>query len=256
MARSISSSRQKPKLVTAQQIQDDSDIPKVVTAKSKVTINHLCSFKPLTQNQQKVFESFKNDRHIVLDGCPGTGKTMCALYLSLYDILALKKYKHVVIIKSITPTKNIGFLPGSLEEKIAVYEQPYKDLCKELFIQEVHTPYEKLQEQKILQFMSTSFLRGATINDSIVIIDESQNLNFQEACSAITRIGRNSKLILCGDYFQSDLEKDSEKRGYLDVKKILKNMPSVDFVEFGIEDIVRSSFVADFIKSKIKLGFQ
>lgn len=210
----------------------------------------------MTPTQERLFDNFHTDQHIVADGCPGTGKTFVAMYKSFQEVLINRKYEKIVIIRSIVPSRDIGFLPGSLEEKVSVYEQPYRDICKDLFVSTIPSPYEKCQEQGILEFMPTSFIRGTTFNDAIIIIDEAQNLEFNEASSVITRVGRNCKLVVCGDYFQSDLTKKSEKDGYNHIKKILLSMNSIDLYTFGVEDIVRSGFVREFIKAKIKLGYQ
>lgn len=235
----------------------DRDVPKLHTAKSRLRADHLNKFEPMTYTQERLFNNFYSQQHIVADGCPGTGKTFVAMYKSFQEILINRRYEKIVIVRSIVPTRDIGFLPGSLEEKIAVYEQPYKDICKDLFSYSVQDPYAKCVEQGILEFMPTSFIRGTTINDAIIIVDEAQNLTLQEASSIITRVGKNSKLILCGDYYQTDLgAKKGEKTGYPEIKQILQSMNSVDYYSFGVEDIVRSGFVKEFIKAKIKLGYQ
>lgn len=235
---------------------NDTDIPKLYTAKSRLKAEHLVKFDPMTPTQERMFKDFHSDQHVVADGCPGTGKTFVAMYKSFQEILINRKYSRIVIVRSIVPTRDIGFLPGSLEEKVSVYEQPYKDICKDLFVPTITDPYSKCQEQGIIEFMPTSFIRGTTFNDAIIIVDEAQNLEFSEASSVLTRVGRNCKLVICGDFYQSDLTKKSEKEGYNNIKEILRTMNSVDFYSFGVGDIVRSGFVKEFIRAKIKLGYQ
>lgn len=246
--------RLKPTLL--QQQNNNIPVPTLATPRSKLKADHLKKFSPLTHNQQRLFDSIHSEQHVIADGYPGTGKTWCSMYCAFKEVLIERNYSKIVIIRSIVPTRDIGFLKGTLEEKVAIYEQPYKDICSDLFLPGIQDPYTKCKEQGIIEFMPTSFIRGTTINDAIIIIDEAQNLEFSEASSVITRVGKNSKLILCGDYYQSDLQKKSEKDGYLNIKKILETMNDVDFIHFDTSDIVRSGFVKKFILAKIKLGFQ
>jgi phosphate starvation-inducible protein PhoH len=161
-------------------------------------------------------------------------------------------YKALYFVRSIVPTRDIGFLKGDDKEKIAVYEAPYKAICGELF-NKVDS-YDMLKNQGAVSFISTSFIRGLTLNDCIIIVDEFENLSFHELDSIITRMGNNSKIIFCGDYTQSDLTKTNEKNGCLDFMKILKSMNDFTFIEFGIEDIVRGKTVKNYIINKYKLG--
>ena len=227
-------------------------VPQLVTTRSKIRPEHLTQISPLTETQETLFDLFESDSHIVLDGFAGCGKTFVSLYLALREVLINKQYKKIVIIRSIVPSRDIGFLPGSLEEKVAVYEAPYVSIFTELLAREIPEPYKKLQEQRVIEFMPTSFLRGTTINDSIIVVDESQNLNAHELDTVITRVGQNSKLILCGDYTQSDLDK-KEKDGYLKILNILKSMYGVSTITFGEDDIVRSQFVKSYIIAKNRL---
>lgn len=249
-------------LLDLQSVQKDSkptvekSIPSLATPRSRIKADHLVKHSPLTQTQEKLFEAFSDNYNIVADGCPGTGKTYVSMYCALQDVLVNRKYSKIVIIRSIVPSREIGFLPGSIEEKISVYEQPYKDACRDLFVNTISTPYDKCKEQGLIEFMPTSFVRGTSINDAIIILDEVQNLNFSEASTILTRVGRNSKIILCGDFYQTDLNRKGDQSGYPDIKNIMKTMNSVRFIEFNENDIVRSGFVKEFIKAKIKLGYQ
>lgn len=214
----------------------------------------LKEFPPLTESQKEVFRNFDNDEHLVLHGLAGTGKSFISLYLALRQVLTgSSDFNKIVIVRSVVPTREVGFLPGSVKEKIKVYEQPYETICTELFGRA--DAYNILKTKNYVEFMSTSFIRGITLDNCIVIVDEVQNMLFGELDSVITRIGKNSKLILCGDFRQSDLQKDIDRKGLLDILKILKAMDYFKYVEFSERDIVRSDFVKQYIIQKSRLGF-
>jgi len=214
----------------------------------------LKDFSPLTESQKEVFRNFDNDEHLVLHGLAGTGKSFISLYLALRQVLTgSADFNKIVIVRSVVPTREVGFLPGSVKEKIKVYEQPYETICTELFGRA--DAYNILKTKNYVEFMSTSFIRGITLDNCIVIVDEVQNMLFGELDSVITRIGKNSKLILCGDFRQSDLQKDIDRKGLLDILKILKAMDYFKYVEFSEKDIVRSDFVKQYIIQKSRLGF-
>lgn len=212
----------------------------------------LKKINPATDNQQVVFKNFYN-RHMFLHGMAGTGKTFIALYLALKEILnPSSQYKKIIIVRSLVQTRNMGFLPGTEKEKSAVYEAPYEDICNELF--EKHGCYKLLKDQGMIVFSSTSFIRGLTFNDSIIIADEIQNYNFEEASSVFTRVGENSKLIACGDARQNDLYRSSNDVSGIDrVMKVARYMKQFCFVEFGPDDILRSAFVKSWILSCIEV---
>jgi phosphate starvation-inducible PhoH-like protein len=199
--------------------------------------------EPLTQGQLQVFES---DKHLMLHGCAGTGKTFISLYLALDDI-EKAIYNKVILIRSAVSTREIGFLPGTEAEKARIYEQPYVGIFQELF-ERGDDPYGQLKSKGIVQFMTTSYLRGITLNNAIVIVDECQNMTFHELDSIITRIGHNCRVIFCGDFFQSDLHSN----GIIKFMEILEQMHEFDFIEFGISDIVRSDLVKSYLITKYK----
>ena len=177
-----------------------------------------------------------------------------SLYLALEETLDPSTvYDDVFIVRSAVTTRDIGFLPGDEQEKVSTYEAPYRSICGELFGRK--DAYNSLKEQGNVKFMSTSFIRGITINNAVVIVDECQNLNFHELDSIITRIGKNSKVIFSGDYTQTDLTKENDKNGVQKFMKILNEIDSFTTVEFQIEDIVRSDFLKDYIIKKYKLGY-
>jgi phosphate starvation-inducible PhoH-like protein/PhoH-like ATPase len=220
----------------------------------RVRIDDLLTFQPITDNQTLTYDAYKNNKHLLLHGIAGTGKTFLSLYLALEDVLDPSTvYDDVFIVRSVVSTRDIGFLPGDEQEKVSIYEAPYRSICRELF--GLKDSYDSLKQQNNVKFMSTSFIRGITINNAVVIVDECQNLNFHELDSIITRIGKNSKIIFCGDYTQSDLTREVDKRGIVNFMKILKELPEFTTVEFGINDIVRSDFLKSYIIAKYKLGY-
>ena len=204
---------------------------------------------PLTCNQTKTFEAFSNDKNLLLHGSAGTGKSFISLYLSLLEVMEGHGDLHkVVILRSVVPTRDMGFLPGSAKDKAKVYEAPYSSICNELFGR--GDAYEILKTKGIVEFQTTSFIRGTTFSDCIVVVDEMQNMTYQELDSVITRIGENCKVIFSGDFKQSDLIRDTERNGLLTFMKILKRMNLFDCIEFTKEDIVRSKLVKSYIIAK------
>jgi phosphate starvation-inducible PhoH-like protein len=225
-----------------------------------LSVESLVDIQPLTKNQTVLFDAYDLNKHLFIYGCAGTGKTFCALYLALKDVLdELTPYDKIVIVRSLVATREIGFLPGDHEDKSSLYQIPYKNMVKYMFELSTDAEFEmlygNLKSQETITFWSTSFLRGTTLDNSIIIVDESQNLNFHELDSIITRVGDNSKIMFCGDATQSDLTKTNERNGILDFMKIIQRMPEFELIEFGIEDIVRSGLVKSYIVNKIAAGF-
>jgi predicted ribonuclease YlaK len=225
----------------------------------EINASSLVAIKHITDNQKLVFDSWKKGKNQFLFGVAGTGKTFISLYLALKDIMDLKKpFNKVVLVRSLIPTREIGFLPGDEEDKAALYQVPYMNMVQFMFQmpneQQFNTLYDRLKGQGSLFFLSTSFLRGLTFDNSIIIVDECQNLNFHELDTIITRIGQDSKIIFCGDFDQTDLVKQNERNGLHDFLKILSEMEEFHCLEFTIGDIVRSGFVRSYLINKIKLG--
>jgi phosphate starvation-inducible protein PhoH len=228
---------------------------KVINIQEKINFN-LKRIEPLTDNQKLSFEAYSQNKNLMLHGIAGTGKSFISLYLALNQVLSeSSQYRKIVIVRSVVPTRDMGFLPGNNKEKAKVYEAPYYAICTELFGRS--DAYEYLKNRNIIDFISTSFIRGITLNDSIVIVDEIANLTGHELDSVITRIGKNCKVIFCGDFRQSDFTKDQEKNGLMDFMRVIKRMKSFEFVDFQKEDIVRSSMVKSYIieKDKLNLNF-
>jgi predicted ribonuclease YlaK len=219
-----------------------------------VKIEDLLQFDPLTANQEKTYKAWDDNDNLVLVGSAGTGKTFTALYLALEDVLDNDTpWEQVVIIRSMVPTRDMGFLPGTKQEKEDAFTAPYKSICNELLGDK--SSYNKMITAKQIQFESTSFIRGVTYDNSIIVVDEMQNLNFHELDSVITRVGRNSKIIFCGDYRQSDFKHTEEKNGIINFIQIVEQLKNFTIINFGWEDIVRSDFVRDYIMTKEMLGF-
>ena len=232
----------------------------MATKKSKeIDASTMVSVKPITDTQKVVFETWKKEKNQFLFGAAGTGKTFVSLYLALNDIFNLKtKYDKVVLVRSLIPTRDIGFLPGDEEDKSALYQVPYQNMVRFMFEaaneQQFNSLYDRLKGQGSLFFLSTSFLRGLTFDNSIIIVDECQNLNFHELDTIITRVGQDSRIIFCGDFDQSDLVKHNEKNGLHDFLRILEEMEEFNCSEFTIGDIVRSGFVRSYLINKAKMG--
>jgi phosphate starvation-inducible PhoH-like protein len=225
---------------------------RVVSNTLKVTINHLKTFEPLTENQKIFFEAYtQGDYFIALHGVAGTGKTFIALYKALEEVLDKSNpFKKIIVVRSAVQSREIGHLPGDVSEKMDIYQQPYKQICETLF--ERKDAWDRLEEQGYVEFISTSFIRGMSFDDAIIIVDEMQNMNFEEIDTVITRVGYRSKIIWCGDYRQTDLRKNGDKTGILKFFDIAQHMQAFTRVEFTADDIVRSSLVRDYIIAKLR----
>jgi phosphate starvation-inducible protein PhoH len=219
----------------------------------KIKLDHLKTFQALTDNQQLFFDSYKRgDYFMALHGVAGTGKTFCALYKALEEVLDKSNpFKKVIVVRSAVQGREIGHLPGDVNEKMEIYQQPYVQICDTLFGRK--DAWERLSEQGYVEFISTSFIRGMSFDDAIIVVDEMQNLTFEEIDTVITRVGHQSKIIWCGDYRQTDLnKKKSDMTGILKFFDIAMHMRSFTKIEFTVEDIVRSSLVREYIIAKLK----
>ena len=232
---------------------------KQMKRKKPVNADYLVNIEPITDNQKRLFESYNSGKHIIAYGSAGTGKTFVTLYNALKDVLDEKTpYERIYIVRSLVSTREIGFLPGDHEDKSDIYQVPYKHMVKYMFQMSSDADFDmlygNLRAQATIKFWSTSFLRGTTLDNAIVIVDEFQNLNFHELDSIITRIGEDSKIYFCGDATQTDLQKTNERNGIVDFMKIIRSMPSFDLIEFGIDDIVRSGLVREYLIAKLEMG--
>jgi predicted ribonuclease YlaK len=227
--------------------------------KKPINLDIMKTIEPLTDNQEALFKQYKLEQNIVAYGAAGTGKTFITLYNALRDVLDEKTpYEKIYLVRSLVATREIGFLPGDHEDKSSLYQIPYKNMVKYMFEMPDDSAFEmlygNLKTQGTISFWSTSFIRGTTLDNAIIIVDEFQNLNFHELDSIITRVGENSKIMFCGDATQSDLVKTNERNGIVDFIRILRVMPSMSMIEFGVEDIVRSGLCKEYLVAKMELN--
>jgi phosphate starvation-inducible protein PhoH len=219
----------------------------------KVRIDDLKTFSPLTDNQKKFFDAYKRgDYFVALHGVAGTGKTFCALYKALEEVLDKSNpFNKIIVVRSAVQSREIGHLPGDIDDKMDIYQQPYRQICETLFGRK--DAWSRLEEQGFVEFISTSFIRGMSFDDAIIIVDEMQNMTFEEIDTVMTRVGYRSKIIWCGDYRQTDLnKKKSDVSGILKFFDIASHMAAFTRIEFTVEDIVRSSLVKDYIVAKMR----
>lgn len=217
---------------------------------SKTYAEFIQKIEPKSISQEMLFTHYHNGNNLLLHGYAGTGKTFLSMALALKEILSSDKaYERLNIIRSVVPSRDMGFLPGDIKEKSAVFEAPYADICNHDLFGKPNS-YENLKNEGVINFTTTSFLRGMTFSDSIIFIDEFQNMVDQELHTLLTRVGPRCRVIVSGDIRQSDLERDSEKRGMFNLIKIIQKMPSFRTVEFSIDDVVRSKFCKEYLIAK------
>jgi phosphate starvation-inducible protein PhoH len=242
------SRKKRLKLVTSQTyiVQEEQE------SKHKIKLADLKEIWALTENQETFFNFYrKGHKAILCHGVAGTGKTYIAMHNAFKEILENSGYKKVVIVRSAVPSRDIGFLPGNEKDKVEVYSHPYQEICTELFPRFGERAYNKLKEQSLIQFMVTSYVRGLTLDDCIVIVDEAQNMNDMELNSIMTRVGQNTKIIFCGDFRQTDLQKRQDMSGLKKFMTIANHMPSFRHVEFNVDDIVRGPLVKEYIIARL-----
>ena len=250
----VNNEKQKGKDMSVKRKKNNRNPNHEISAQNAAEKNHfeLRHINPLTVNQQRVWDAYDSGANLMLHGYAGTGKTFLSSYLALKEVLHEKTYKKVVIIRSVVPSRDMGFLPGTDKQKSEVYEQPYQEICDDLFGR--GDGWKILKLKGLVEFTTTSFLRGMTFNDCIIIVDECNNMTFQEIDTVMTRIGQNSRIIFCGDYRQTDLHKPHEKTGIKELMAVTRRMPSFNHIEFNIEDIVRSGVVKEYIIQKTEMG--
>ena len=232
---------------------------KQMRRKKPVNSEYLVNIEPITENQKILFNSYNEGKNIISYGAAGTGKTFVTLYNALKNVLdESTPYEKIYIVRSLVATREIGFLPGDHEDKSDIYQVPYKHMVKYMFEMSTDADFEmlygNLKTQGTIDFWSTSFIRGTTFDNAIIIVDEFQNLNYHELDSIMTRVGQDSKIMFCGDATQSDLTKTNERNGIMDFMRVIRLMPSLDIIEFGVEDIVRSGLVKEYILAKMEVG--
>jgi len=223
------------------------------TNRLRLRLDDMKTFQPLTENQNKFFQAYKQgDYFIALHGVAGTGKTFSALYKAIEEVLDKSNtFEKIIVVRSAVQSREIGHLPGSVDEKMEIYQQPYRQICETLFGRK--DAWDRLEEQGHIEFISTSFIRGMSFDDAIIIVDEMQNMTFEEIDTVMTRVGYRSKIIWCGDYRQTDLnKKKNDVSGLLKFFDIAYHMDAFTRIEFTPDDIVRSSLVKDYILAKLK----
>ena len=236
-------------------VEQDNNEPiqrKQASNQLKIRIDDLKTFDPLTDNQKQFFDAYKRgDYFVALHGVAGTGKTFIALYKAIEEVLDKNNpFNKIIVVRSAVQSREIGHLPGDVTEKMEIYQQPYRQICDTLFGR--RDAWDRLEEQGFIQFISTSFIRGMSFDDAIIIVDEMQNMNFEEIDTVMTRVGYRSKIIWGGDYRQTDLRKNNDKSGLLKFFDIAQHMGAFTRIEFTVDDIVRSSLVKDYILAKLK----
>jgi predicted ribonuclease YlaK len=230
-----------------------------IKRRKPISNDYLLNIEPLTDNQKRLFDAYEQGKNVVAYGAAGTGKSYVCLYNALKEVLNdVTPYETIYIVRSLVQTREIGFMPGDESQKQGYFEIPYKNMVKYMFKlpseADFDMLYDNLKLQKTIKFYNTSFLRGLTLDNCIIIVDEMQNCNFHELCSIITRVGENTKIMFCGDATQSDLIKSAEKNGIIDFLRILEIMDSFDLIEFEINDVCRSGIVKEFLTAKYQLG--
>jgi phosphate starvation-inducible protein PhoH len=235
---------------TNTQMQPDQPQLTLTNNRLKLRLDDMKVIEPLTDNQKLFFDAYDSSNIMLLHGVAGTGKTFIAVYNALEEVLDKSNpYKRVTIVRSAVPSREIGHLPGDEKEKTEVYTMPYIEICQDLFNKQ--EAYQRLEEQGAIKFLITSFVRGITLEDSIIIVDECQNMTDMELNSIITRVGNRSKIIFCGDFRQTDLYRKTDMSGLKKFMAIADLMPSFKTFEFGVEDIVRSAIVKEYILARL-----
>lgn len=233
-------------------LDDHSETKRKPNNSLTIRIDDLRTFEPLTENQKAFFDAYKLGHYfIALHGVAGSGKTFIALYKALEEVLDKSNpFSKIIIVRSAVQSRDMGHLPGDASDKMEIYQQPYRQICETLFGRK--DAWQRLEERHHIEFISTSFIRGMSFDDAIIIVDECQNMTYEEIDTVMTRVGYRSKIIWCGDYRQTDLKKHNDKSGLIAFLDIAGLMPSFTRIEFTVDDIVRSSLVRDYIIAKLK----
>ena len=240
------------RLTRRQKRQQDTEIDNILNKKFAMK-----RVLPITPNQEKVVKAYRAGKNLANIGSAGTGKTYLSLALALEEVMEKDEYEKIIIVRSAVQSREQGFMPGSLTEKMGYYETPYIDIVNDLF--QRGDAYQILKQKNMIQFMSTSFVRGLTFDNAIIIVDEIQNFTYGEGRAVLTRVGESSKIILCGDTKQNDLQYSKNRADISGLVQILKVVDKMNDtfvkVEFTTDDIVRSGFVKEFIIAEEELEF-
>lgn len=235
--------RRKFKEIPEEDIQElhdflEQDNKQEVVTVSTISVNIKCK----TENQKKLINSIKQNEITICSGLPGTGKTFLSCAQALKLIKGFAKFKRIVLIKSVTTLKNeeIGFLKGTLEEKMEPYVDSFMDNFRKLIGK---TRTLKLRSLGIIEVLPIAFARGRSIDNSIIIIDEAQNISLDNIRTLMTRIGDNSKMVILGDVKQKDIrnKKDSSLEVVLEKFKDVEGFGCVELR--NTEDVVRNPII-------------
>ena len=224
-----------------------------------ISHDQLVEMKGVTKNQLEVFKQYAEGKNLFLYGPAGTGKTFVILYNAIKQVLdPSTDFNCIYIVRSLMPTRSLAFMPGDEQDKSSLYQVPYDNMLRLMFKlsseEQFDMMYEELKKQENVAFLSTSFLRGITLDNAIILVDECQNLNFHELDTIMTRVGQESKIMFSGDFDQTDLREDDEKAGLGQFIKIINEMKEFYSCEFDIGDIVRSGLVRSYIIQKYNTG--
>jgi phosphate starvation-inducible protein PhoH len=228
----------------------DRDRPWTKPQKQKNNSLDLLSLRPQSKSQEAAFDAFNAGDNLLMIGPAGVGKTIIAMYLALREVIA-RRMSRLVIVRSALPSRDIGFMPGNLHEKTSLYEAPYADACSFLYGRD--DAYYLLKNHHQVEFLTTSFVRGITVRDAVIFVDEASNMSYHENDSIITRAGEGTRIIICGDKNQSDLVKSEDRQGFTDVCRVLREMKSFKTVEFSIADVRRSELVREYLETRNKI---
>lgn len=214
----------------------------------------LKKISPLTDAQRDMFEAYREGMNLFLTGCAGTGKTFGALYLAFKDALNQSlPYQKVYIVRSAVPSRDMGFLPGKLKEKLEAYDAPYRTILGKLF--DRGDAWEIATQRSIVEVISTSYMRGITLDNCIVVVDETQNMNYEELATVITRLGDNTRVMFCGDTAQNDLYRNRhDSSGMESFVSVIERMTSLEIIDFAAEDIVRGGICKEFILAELGIS--
>lgn len=196
----------------------------------------------LNESQTRCLSDWLSGNNLFLTGAAGSGKTWIAIYLSLLALMN-REQSDLIIVRSLVPTRNIGFLPGGVADKA----QPYMEIYEPIILEALSAFVSKNNNRDVMKtrvhFENTSFLRGKTWDNSVILVDEIQNLNVHELHTVMTRVGKNSRIIACGDFFQTDIPKSQSCHDFMETAVAQLNLFSQ--VNFYSDDVVRSDFVKE-----------